>query len=851
MRQSSLTIPLRVGGLGRQGRRLEPVTFGVPVPRGSARPGMPWALRQGDTVRPVQVDALDLWGDGSIRWLLVHGQIDGDDAPLDLGVASAPSCREPGATCAVALDGSVRITTGVLEVSLQAGPGFPVRAVQDHAGRACLQDASLEIRSPGGERWSCAWSGLTVERAGPMRVEVRADGEARAGGRRLAVQAHVVAHAGLPTLSVRLVLTNPAGARHPGGRWDLGDPASLLLSEVALCWRAPASFVGARVDAGDASAPAEADLPCVVYQASSGGDHWDSPVHLTRSRRVALDFRGYALEAPGLSRRGDRATPVVSMRAGGHAWHVTAHPFWQVAPKAIEVEGRELRCGLFPRQAGEPQELQPGERTSWTSTVAFADDPVSASPLDWVRRPAIVGAEPAWVASTGAIRGLTAVGTGQPPEYDRLVWAAVDGPECFEAKRERIDEYGWRHFGDLHADHEAVQAVDPARFVSHWNNHYDAALGGWIQYLRSGDRRWWQLAQDLVAHAADGDIYRTHEDKSAYAGGMFWHTAHHVDADLSTHRTYPSRGRAGGGPSSGQLYNGGFLLAWFLTGDVRYREAVRELADYVVTSEDGARTMFRWLDRSPTGHMSHSGPGYHGPGRAAANAIQAALNGHRLTGDPRHLAIAEQLLRRAVHPRDDVAARQLLDAERRWFYTMFLQVVAAWLDDMDEQGRHDATYAYARDSLVAYARWMALHERPYLNHPEALEYPTETWVAQEFRKADVLVRAARHVGGDARQHWLARADEFFAYALRELPTFPSRTFCRPVVLCMTNGWAHAWHVREVPGAPPPVPLPTVDHGEPMPFVAQRDRARRAAVRVACAGIVLTLLAFAWMLARWR
>ena len=41
-------------------------------------------------------------------------------------------------------------------------------------------------------------------------------------------------------------------------------------------------------------------------------------------------------------------------------------------------------------------------------------------------------------------------------DYVRLVNAAIEGPDTFELKRERVDEYGWRHFGDLYADHEAV-----------------------------------------------------------------------------------------------------------------------------------------------------------------------------------------------------------------------------------------------------------------------------------------------------------------------------------------------------------------------------------------------------------
>jgi len=46
----------------------------------------------------------------------------------------------------------------------------------------------------------------------------------------------------------------------------------------------------------------------------------------------------------------------------------------------------------------------------------------------------------------------------------------IEGEHTFERKREVIDEYGWRHFGDIYADHEAVRHTKPSPLVSHFNN---------------------------------------------------------------------------------------------------------------------------------------------------------------------------------------------------------------------------------------------------------------------------------------------------------------------------------------------------------------------------------------------
>ena len=110
--------------------------------------------------------------------------------------------------------------------------------------------------------------------------------------------------------------------------------------------------------------------------------------------------------------------------------------------------------------------------------------------------------------------------------------------QSFIARREIIDEYGWRHFGDIYADHEAVGHTGEKPLVAHYNNQYDVIHGAMIQFWRSGDQRWFELAADLARHVIDIDIYHTEEDRLAYNGGLFWHTDHYLDAGTATHRAY-------------------------------------------------------------------------------------------------------------------------------------------------------------------------------------------------------------------------------------------------------------------------------------------------------------------------
>jgi hypothetical protein len=413
--------------------------------------------------------------------------------------------------------------------------------------------------------------------------------------------------------------------------------------------------------------------------------------------------------------------------------------------------------------------------------------------------------------------------------------------------------------------------------VSHYNNQYDPVAGFAYQFLRSGDLRWLRHMDELARHVIDIDIYHTTQDKSAYNGGLFWHTYHYAEADTGTHRSYPrsllkmkgmpgldpnsekaKRSRhvyaAGGGPASEHNYATGLMLHYFLTGSAQSREAALGLARWVIDMDDGTKTVFRWLSRGDTGRASVSrDDSYHGPGRGSGNSLAALIDGHQLTGDAAFLAKAEQLVRRCIHPADDIARRNLLDVENRWFYTMFLQALGKYLDHKAGRGELDFTYAYARESLLHYARWMAEHEVPTLSRPEILEYPNETWAAQDVRKSEVFKFAAKHATGAEKAKFLERADFFFRDSVARLSAFPTRTLCRPVVLMLSFGWMQAYFQTHPQESAPPPAAEVKDFGRPEAFVPQKAIAKNRAKLLAAAGALGGALGVAglaaWLLTR--
>jgi YetA-like protein len=829
---------------------------GVPFPKGLVTDASNWAIEDAQgTPSPVQVRVLERWSDRSIRWALVDSWVTrlADEMSnrllLCLNRTDAPDRR--GQQHLTIEEGScVRVSTGVSSFVVSRSTPALFQQARFH-DEPVLDGAVSELRliDANGHPRTIEWRTLHVEEKGSLRAVVVADGEAKnQSGRPLQITARLHFFAGLSVVRLLLVVRNPSRAEHRGGIWELGDEGSALIKELSLVWRLPAANSSERIkfwlEPGASQAVCASDLE--VYQESSGGEHWASSNHVNRQGVVPVRFRGYRGTADGVRFEGARASPIVVLDGRQFSLGVALPHFWQNCPRAVAADLQSLTVSFFPGQYPDAHELQGGEQKTHECWLLFGSDTVTEPPLTWCRSRVVVHPAPTWYAFAGAVPYLAPAASDTGDGYRILVATAVEGPDSFERKRETIDEYGWRHFGDIYGDHEAVFREGPAPLVSHYNNQYDAVAGLAYQFMRTGDLRWWTLFQELATHVIDIDIYHTHADKAAYNQGMFWHTVHYVDAGKSTHRSYPS-GTVGGGPSSEHNYITGLMLHYLLTGSSASREAVVGLSQFVIDIDDGSKTPFSWLDKGYTGLASASRtPSYHGPGRGSGNSLNALVDGHRVTGERRFLDKAEQIIRRCTHPRQELNALTLLDAENRWFYTMFLQALGKYLDHKIGLGELDAFYGYARAVLLHYARWMAAHEYPYLDKPEILEFPTETWAAQDLRKSEVFDRAAAFAEGEERLRFLERAEFFFDHSIATLQAMPTRRLCRPVVLLLGLGFMRNF-VRHHGVIEAPAPREGWERWPvAQPFLPQKLRAKRRAMIIAAAGVAFVLLALTWV-----
>lgn len=639
--------------------------------------------------------------------------------------------------------------------------------------------------------------------------------------------------AGVGLMRIDVAWHNPRRARHRGGLWDLGDPGSVCFRSAGGRLRlSRPSPTGPACQLAPESEWIDAGGRFVLHQESSGGEQWNCVNHVDRTGAVPLRYRGFHLKTATCEVSGERATPSVRIAGDGVATCSVPH-FWQQFPKSLEGDETGIGVGLFPPRDGGVYELQGGERK--THTIWLKVDPPGTSleqaDLSWVHdpprlvpelreRPVVVG----WP-------GFNPLAEEPLARLDALSDEVLNGPASVFVRREEIDEYGWRNFGDFYADHETAYYRGPPPLISHFNNQYDVLGGLLLQGLRTKDRRWLELAEALGRHVTDIDLYQTDEDRAVYNGGLFWLTDHYRSCGTATHRCFsklnaPPGQPYGGGPGCEHDYSTGLLASYWLTGEPAARAAVVQLAEWVIAMDDGRRTIYGLVDDGPTGHATAtSQPDYHGPGRGAGNSINALLDAWLLTCERRYLDAATTFLRRCIHPKDDIAARDLLNFELRWSYTVFLMAVYKYLGCKEELGEFDADFEYARQSLLHYARWMLDHERPYFDRAEQMEFPTETWGAQELRKANVLRWAAAYADEPLRSRLIERGDELAERGWRDLCRFETRTFIRPFTLAMIQGlWDAA--LRGARAASSGRGPALTDWGNPEPFEPQALRVRR-------------------------
>ncbi|MGQ8364662.1 hypothetical protein [Glaciecola sp. 1036] len=599
---------------------------------------------------------------------------------------------------------------------------------------------------------------------------------------------------------VSLSVTNKSPLDHDGGQWDLGNKNSLHITRFGFKCMTPIDELVVVDDITGQSINTNHGLSITQY--SSGGENWQSPVHKTANNRVELQHKGSLIEVDSKRREQARISPTLQCKVNGDKVEISPLKFWQKFPAKIDFEDQSLSMEYVLKDAEQLEELQPGERKSHKLVFNLATQPARKLRL----------ATDATLFENTNILPFYELGMQRDP-IQEIVDLGLTSQNNFFMKRELLDEYGWRNFGDLYADHEAHNFKGPLPFVSHYNNQYDPLLGFLKQWILSSNSQWYELAEDLFQHIVDIDIYHTLLDKPDYNQGLFWHTDHYTQAETATHRTY-SKHQAkdiyidhagGGGPGSHHCYTSGLALYYQLTKNNDALETVVNLTEWLTKVYESDGTLlgkFLQLKNANylnipftqklifgfgTGVVRNPITNTYPLDRGTGNYVNALLDAFELTRKNSYLSQAEFVILNTIGFRPAPTTEAFEDIENTWYYTVFLQSVAKYLHFIEHFSlKRDACYSII-ESFLRYIDYIADHEEPYLNSADKLEFANDTWTAQDLRKEQLLCIGYLYTSNpERREVYKQKAQYFNSFIAQKLQHSEEKSYTRILALCMQN-----------------------------------------------------------------
>ncbi len=707
-----LSVELTVWERAGAARRSEPVTSGVPVAqsRGLMATDKLGLFDAGGRQVPAQFTVTSRWGGAPsngahpIRWLLVDFQ-----ATVPAHGSAVFTLREGGT--GNAHDTGLEVTRNDGE-SLDVSTGAAQFAFSKRAFRLfeSVRVAGRQVVAPGGasgitavdasgRSYSSAASApsqVALETDGPMRKTVRVRGVlSGASGVLLDYTARISLFAGSTDTHVSITVNNRREPQVSEGQPQLhhiGCPNSAVFRDLtARLDCAPGGFTLGDVEGGPVQAGA-----LKVYQDSSGTPSWDRHRGNHPRPQSYVAFRGYRTYVDGTpASSGNQAEPWMDCSGEAGGAMLSVRDFWQNFPKALRAGGAVLEASLFPDEYAGDYSFRPLEQKTHELLFAFHGPGVAPGDLSGRARsfqsPLFAAASPGYYLSTGALgRAAGLTGDAFFDAYEGLNRSTLEGePANLYRVVEDADFYSWQDFGDVPVDYEDGG-------TGTLNVKYNFDLGMLLQFARTGDARWLELARAAGRHAADLDVLHCEGQPDVWwEGGFIGHSYHD-----ETSNTNPNRNE--GGPHPDLAFGApGLFMLYYLTG---YRPG------YDAAVEISRNIRYRFDNSFGRGNDQGYANAYDyendcESARPFAHGLWVLVDAFRATGDESYMETAAWLIENA-HLATDLFITQPVSGDRRYTklfcWDLLEFALGRYLDLCGESGRSDD--AGARELLLSMAR---------------------------------------------------------------------------------------------------------------------------------------------------
>ena len=216
-----------------------------------------------------------------------------------------------------------------------------------------------------------------------------------------------------------------------------------------------------------------------------------------------------------------------------------------------------------------------------------------------VQEPPLALPDPAYTCGTGALRFCHPQDRTRFPDVEHGLEAMFDS--LLDGPIEECHLYGSIDYGDLVNGHgrrhgnvylmfrnePGFKATDLVGWMNNESN--DECENVWLAYLRSGERKYWHLAESYAEHIEDVDTVHAHPTDPGSVGLTRYHSMLHW----------------GGGPSPSHTAIHGWLLHYFLTGNRRALDVSARACDNFLRRQEGAGHV---SNRSGVLRREYSGP---------------------------------------------------------------------------------------------------------------------------------------------------------------------------------------------------------------------------------------------------
>ncbi|HEX5687076.1 MAG TPA: hypothetical protein VFY73_23935 [Ideonella sp.] len=584
-----------------------PLRTGVPFPMGELSNIKHLRLETGDGSLevPAQFDAISRWPDGSIKVALTQ-------LVADLGAAqSYRVAYGPGVTRAplprnVSISGNgpgkVTVDTGLVKFTVNrqgviskvwrdanANGKFEAREQLIDSGDMFMVNAFDNREYTASAATDAA---VTVEESGPLRAVIKAQGSltdgsgaklikylvryyASQGSDKIDMEVSVIDDRLEPNVEVKPV-TFAIAAKGLGMRWH-------YLSDGAADYRF----------GGEDGAAYAGTVSGEHYLLQKGDFRFEtrivngSPQGHDMGNTFAYSGVGTGSKAPGW----------VTLDSGKRHLALMVRDFWQQFPGELSISGNTLTASLFPVRAGgtetaEPAQsgdhyrraasmyfARPGGAKTYQLRFAFGGDKPTTHAVDrmndrYQRHTLDLMAARNWYTSSGVFGDLN-VGTSTKADtgYDAYLMRDI-----YEASIQRTDGnatmFGWRDYGDRLRAGWALVTPTKVCIPSFYNDTHVGANNFFTEFLRTGDQRWYELADISTRHFMDVDV--SHGPRAGYwsTGGVPQpagevHAINHENIDHQVRNLH-----------WGHAHVSGLSNNYLLTGDKRSLDVLTEVAGW-------------------------------------------------------------------------------------------------------------------------------------------------------------------------------------------------------------------------------------------------------------------------------